>query len=246
MAAIVLAGSVLAWLMGLAVGARLLRIAARTHQTPELAIGLSYVLTAGFGFPPLILASQLRASQPDLGQMLLVFAQFPICAGLFATSLGAWRIFRPAARWPGVLIALIWGSTATFVGRAILAEDYLDFRVESWNAILAGTLGWVWMSVESFLLWSKLRKRARFGLASPEVTNRVLLWGVSSVAAIVSSAMGRIQIEIADLDVKSFVALAHSADLWACAIAMWLAFFPPVAYRRRVAAQRNLAAQGGT
>jgi len=245
MDAIAFAGAVLAWLMGLVVGARLVRIAAYTYQTPELTIGLSYVLTAGFGFPPMILSAEVWRTQRDLAELLQVFASFPICAGLLAISIGVWRIFRPTRRWPLWVVTAIWCGTALCLGLALGAADHEGFRIWFWRAVNFATLGWLWMSVEAFLLFDRLRRRARYGLANAEVANRVLLWGVASVAAVTSSLLGWMMLDLRDPGLLFTLRIGQSAAQWGCVLAMWLAFFPPKAYRRRFAAPAQAAAASG-
>lgn len=236
MDAVAFAGSVLAWLMGLVVGARLLRIAADTHQTPELTIGLSYILTAGFGFAPMIVAAEVWRTQRDLAELLQLFGLFPICAGLLAISIGAWRIFRASQRWPLGIVAAIWLGTVLCMAMAVGAADHDAFRLWFWRAVNFGTLGWLWMGVEALLLFERLRRRARYGLASAEVANRVLLWAIASGAAVTSSLLGFGFQTVPDAEMFFALRLAQSAVQWGCVVAMWLAFFPPQAYRRRFAA----------
>lgn len=245
MDAIAFAGTVVAWLLGLVVGVRLLRIAAYTHQTPELTIGVSYVLTGGFGFPPMLLSGEVWRTQHDLAILLQVFALFPILAGILAISVGAWRIFRPRERWPLILLAGIWITTGICAGFALAAEQQDEFGRWFWYAIGFATAGWVWMSVEAFRLSTLLSRRARYGLASAEVANRVLLWGVASVAAVMSTLFGLLSVGTHDPSLRYALRISQSAVQWACILSMWLAFFPPQAYRRRFAAPLGATAASG-
>jgi hypothetical protein len=78
-----------------------------------------------------------------------------------------------------------------------------------------------------------MRRRARMGLGDPIVANRLLLWGIgaSGIAAVtlvhlVAQLLGRYELP------PSLVGVV-SALLLGTAVAEWLAFFPPRAYRRR-------------
>lgn len=246
MDAIVFAGTAVTWLMGLVVGARLLRIAASTHQTPELTIGVSFLLTAGCGLLPMLLAREVADLPRDLATLLQVFGMFPILAGILAVSLGTWRIFRPRDRWPAVLLVAIWLGTASCATVALAADEHAVFWRWLWNAVATATASWLWMGIEAFLLAGVLSRRARYGLASPEVANRVMLWGVASIAAVTSASLGWIAAGLEPMSFRSAVRITQSSVEWTCVLSMWLAFFPPEAYRRRFTAALRAPAASGT
>jgi hypothetical protein len=80
-----------------------------------------------------------------------------------------------------------------------------------------------------------MQRRARIGLVEPAVVNRVLLWGIGSLAAFAMSGYGLLT-RVALGPVQSDgMRLVSSALGMIAAVAIWLAFFPPAAYRRRVA-----------
>jgi hypothetical protein len=82
------------------VGGRLLWVARRTREAPELAMGLAFVVSGAIGFPLLIAAQAVQqASGPTAATHLLMAlgAGFTF-SGYVGLGVGCWRIFRPAAR----------------------------------------------------------------------------------------------------------------------------------------------------
>ena len=88
-----------------------------------------------------------------------------------------------------------------------------------------------------------LRRRLRLGLVEPEVVARILLWGIGSGCASVLIALyAWLWLQRPGL-VPSFeeVALIAVPGIGA-AVSVWLAFFPPAAWRRRFAVRFHLVA----
>jgi DNA-binding IclR family transcriptional regulator len=100
-----------------------------------------------------------------------------------------------------------------------------------------------WGAYEALRAWARLRRRERVGLADPVVCERVLLWGIASVA---SAIVGGTSTVAGFLGIN-FAATAFGAAVIAplgltAAGAMWLAFLPPAAYLGRVRARALPAA----
>ncbi len=95
-----------------------------------------------------------------------------------------------------------------------------------------------WGAYESLRAWSRLRRKQRLGLADPVVCERVLLWGIASVASAIVGGTST----IAGFLGINFAATAFGAAVIAplgltAAGSMWLAFLPPAGYLRRVRAR---------
>lgn len=221
-----------------AVGGRLLWVARRTREAPELAMGLAFIASGAAGFP-LLTAAQilgLTAGPTATSHLLMVLGTAFTYTGYVGLAVGCWRIFRPAARWPVApiaagslaLLAALAGVTAS-AGAERLATRDLAF----WSGLGVGALTFAWNASESFLLHGQLRRRLALGLADAAVVNRVLLWGVGCVAAFAMTTHGIVVRVLSGPVVPEGHRVVSSLIGLGAAVAIWLAFFPPAAYRRR-------------
>ncbi len=234
-------------LVSAVVGIRLLALARRTRQAPELAMGLAFVLSGAIAFPLLTAAGFLFAMEsPTLARLSASVGTTTLFAGYVALALGAWRIYRPATRWPLVPIA---AGTAVLVAASLVSFLSTDSGpgglrdVSFWTGASLGSLTFGWNAFESFSLHRQLRKRLALGLAEPEVTNRVLMWGVGSCAACLMTLHGLAARLLVGQVLDDGYRLVSSGLGLIAAIAIALAFFPPAAYRRRFTAP---ATRGGS
>ena len=222
------------------VGVRLLRVAARTRQAPELSMGGALVASGAIGFP-LLVSSQVLALQgaPSLATHLVsAFGAVFTFAGYIGLIVGTWRIYRPAARWPlavlTIAMAIILGACATiFAARDTTPGGPREIAL--WVGVAVGVSTFAWSAGESFAHYGRMQRRARIGLVEPAVVNRVLLWGIGSLAAFGMSGHGLLMRLASGPVVSDGQRLVSSALGLVAAIAIWLAFFPPAAYRRRFA-----------
>lgn len=225
-------------LMSAVVGVRLLLLARRTRQAPEAAMGLAFLVSGAIGFPLLTASSVLMAAGGAEGLVHLCRALGTVgtSAGYVGLGVGCWRIYRPGARWPLAPIAL--GTGALLVSSAIVAvsANTTGTGIASlalWSGVCVGALTFGWNAVESFLLHGQLRRRLALGLAEPEVVNRVLLWGIGAGAACAMAVYALVlRVAIGPVAPDGHRLVSSGLGLVA-AISIWLAFFPPAAYRRR-------------
>ena len=152
--------------------------------------------------------------------------------------IGTWRIYRPAAQWPRRVLAIavlviVVACATIFATRDASPGGVREIAIWMGIAVGIGTFGW--SAGESFALYGQLQKRARIGLVEPAVVNRVLLWGIGSLAAFAMSGHGLLMRIVLGPAVSDGMRLVSSALGLIAAVAMWLAFFPPAAYRRRMA-----------
>ena len=227
--------------MGAWVGARLLVLASRTRALPEASLGIALLLIVGVGYALHIFPMALGL---DVAVASTAAAVGIACmvVGWSATWVFTWRVFRPESR-TALVVSLVAIATLLVSGAIqsvrIASEDQLRLASSdpTWTAIRLCALSvYVWCGVESTRYWSMLKKRVRLGLADPVVANRFLLWAV---------VMG---VSFANVVVPALAALVGAPDespamrLWiavtgfVCTVALYLAFFPPRAYRERIAA----------
>jgi hypothetical protein len=216
----------------LVVGLRLLALARRTRELPELAIGTALFVGGGLGYALVVAAFALRAFPAPLVPVALVAGSFGTALGAGALALGVQRIFRPGAVWARVLWRGIAAVLALgFAGRmldptAVPAADWIF-----WSSTLASTAAYTWSALES-LRWRRLvLRRARLELADPALARRFALWGLAAAAAVgihlcgmANRLAGHTGIHPALLAVQSLLGLV-------AAVGLWLAFFPGAARR---------------
>jgi hypothetical protein len=220
------------------VGGRLLWVARRTREAPELAMGLAFVVSGAIGFPLLIAgqaALQANGPNPTSHLFMALGAAFTF-SGYVGLGVGCWRIFRPAARWPLVPITagtLVLLAVCTLVATSSTPAEAPRRELVMWGGVCIGALTFAWNATESFLLYAQLRRRLALGLADPEIVNRVLMWGAGTVAAFGMTLHGLLLRALLGPVVSDGHRLVSSLFGLVAAVAIWLAFFPPAAYRRR-------------
>jgi hypothetical protein len=220
-----------------AVGLRLLARGARGRQTPELALGASYLLFGALGYP---LGAVARASAADgaAGAGSWLAAALAIQnLGIVACYVFNARVFRPGRT----------GTALAAAGALLLAISWIGHGIEPgwpgarshgpWYYLGLATraAAFVWGAAEAFGYRVRLARRARLGLADTVVANRMLLWGASYLLIALGFgvfAWGMVSPGGVNAPV---VVLPLAACGLGAATAMTLAFFPPAFYRRWLA-----------
>lgn len=222
------------------VGFRLLRLASRTRQVPELVMGVAFVASGAVGFPLLTAADLLSGAGADsVARLSANLGTLSLFTGYLGLGIGCWRIYRPAARWPLVPLAvgtlLILAASAVVLASSDLRAGGLR-DIAFWSGVATGSAAFAWNACESFPLYAQLRRRLALGLVEPEVANRVLMWGIGSSAAFAMTVQGLAnRVLVGQVSGDGHRLLSSGFGLIA-AVAIGLAFFPPAAYRRRFAA----------
>ncbi|MEM9173722.1 MAG: hypothetical protein AAGC67_00670, partial [Myxococcota bacterium] len=102
---------------------------------------------------------------------------------------------------------------------------------------VAAGLGQAWTAWEALRQWRAMRRRLRLGLVSAEVCNRFLLFGGLASCMLIAITGLFLAMTLGQGPVRTpwfvgVVALSGAAQ----ALLLWLAFLPPAAYRRWLAA----------
>lgn len=231
-------------LVGGAVGVKLLLLAGRTRQLPELTVGLGLFLVALVGYP-----LSLVSLSPDLAPAT---AKLLFGAGTLATAVGSasiyvftWKVFRPGATWARVvalaaILAIFGFAVLTLVrlGAASGPAEIFRDRLSATRSLVTG-FSYLWTAVESLRWYVLLRRRQAVGLGDPVVANRFLLWGVSGVSATLGTG-----VSTALVFLGASHGGAHPVSLLAVGVAglassvsLYLAFLPPRAWLRFVTGQ---------
>jgi hypothetical protein len=232
-----------------AVAVRLLLLARRTRQEPELLLGAAILCAAVLGYGVLIANLVVRgdrtgAEAPALGVFLSGAGRILHDFGVTLFLVFVVRVFRPEAVWAkalaGAMLALLWGGLAAgAVSGAFRYELDAVGRPAWWCEYAVIWTYALWSMVESYRYCGVMRRRAAIGLADPVVANRFFLWGTSSLFtalatwtasipyAYVGDAEGMVAITPA---VRVATALAGIGSV----SASLFAFLPPAWYTRRI------------
>ena len=214
------------------VGLRLLLLSLRTGLAPERLIGLSLFLAGALGATGLVASGFTEDWRP----LVAGLAMLAIDGGIAALGAFTWRVFRPTALGATIVaccVALLLGSLIT----DRIAGHYLGVRRTEFSMAsdYAGRFTiYAWSAFESLRQWVLARRRVRLGLTEALVANRFLLWGVAELAAL-GIWIHSLSMELRAVQDDTEWYLVVTALGLACALAIWLAFFPPSAYRARFA-----------
>jgi len=156
-------------------------------------------------------------------------------------------VFRPHSRMVrgGIVAAALLMLSGLAIGTA--QGDWLGYRSDRiWIWLETGPqlLAYAWTWLESGLHYARMRRRLAHGLADPLVTNRLLLWALYGAAMLGAGVFYLISIGVASFsgDYPFALDLAMICCTSASCGAIWLAFYPPRAYRRWLASASEGAA----
>jgi hypothetical protein len=232
--------------VALAVGIRLLVLAARTRELPELLMGLGVLGIGPVGFGFLVGASTAAATNPRLEQLLLWIGTLAVASGATAKYVFNWRVYHPTSA--TALFVVIAASVALFgsafysgVTGTLAPQGTIAPPALLRNCLQVGCL--LWGAGESLRYWSKMRLRLRLGLADPIVANRFLMWAIGAFAAGFGTAIATaVQVVTGKASFEvSWVMASSSLHGLVAAVAIGLAFIPPAGYRRWVRARSEAA-----
>jgi hypothetical protein len=214
-------------------GVRLLHLSSRTRQLPELLVGLFFVLLGPAGSLRLI----VEGLQPDNVHEVAAFADLVVIVAMSMVCVFTYLTFRQGVPWARavavigvVTLAVSWGFEVDGLRFSAELEPRLTFVLPR-----AAVLGWsTWESLRCYVM---MRRRLRFGLADPVVTNRFLLyalWTLSlaifptlrAVIRLLGLAQGELRLPL------QLLGLGIGVSMFA---AIFLTFWPPGVYLRWIA-----------
>lgn len=230
-----------------AVAVRLTLAGVRRKAFPELALGLGFLFSGCLGFllmiaPMLVpeMGADARATTAITGHAIANIGFL----GLYAFNTVVFAPGRPlavAASGVGCLVLAV-----AVVGGAVAGAGTLQQLDSPWYwCNFAGHAGaFLWSAVAGLQEHAQARRRLALGLADPVVTNRFLLWGLFGVCATTLLVVGMLGTWLAEVPGQPPLPLALlvSGLGIGAATCMWLAFFPPQAYLRRLRASAPTSA----
>lgn len=230
-------------LVSTAVAIKLLLLARRTRQIPELSISLGVLLIGALGLPIAIVSRSPAFRDTALGTTLFATGLLMICVGHEMTYLFCWNVFRRNSKWARAAVA---SSSGMFLVGWFMLVQLINGGGEP-TAIQAATvpyavliitlqvMGTSWSGAESYRYWGMQKRRLKLGLANPLVVERFLWWSLSNLATaslgltlIACTLLGRnILTDPLSLMIMNVTGTVLS-------ITWGLSFFPPKVYVRWV------------
>jgi hypothetical protein len=231
-------GSAIAGLAYFVLGARLVRLGIRTKSAAERLLGLTFLIWA-LSFALWVIAIALQG-QPALESQLLIESRIANNLGGIGIAYFPLLVFRRGSTWAkwlsaSIAICLIVGTVGSSWGGDL--EGVEPLTNSWWWAEWIGTIApAIWIGVEGLHHYGMTRPRVRLGLCEPIVGHRYLLWGIAG----------------GFWTLLDFVTIGHYVEFWItgswsitwdifigfCEIAalamIWLAFFAPAGYQRRI------------
>ena len=225
-------------LVSLVVGVRLLLLARRTGEQPELLIGTAFLSGGALGYTLTVASMQVREPSPDLSRTLY-YIGMPLISLCAVCLVRFWqKLYHPTDSWASWIVA----ASAIVLGASLLAQwatttvgasaaESPWYRLQL--PVQAGAYAINVIASTRFHL--RLRRRIALGLADPIVANRVLLWALAAAAVCMQYAytIALVWIAAPGEQPEANPALISALGLTAAALIV-LAFFPPPAYRRLV------------
>jgi hypothetical protein len=214
------------------VGLRLLRIAIRTGEVPELAIGTALFAGGGVGHGLIVASFALHAFPAAMTPIAVLIGNAAASAGAIALAFGVWRMFRPFDRWPRIVIGVIVALLAISLLERLRNIGIVPAPPQVfWTITIGGAVSFAWSAIESLRFHAMMRRRMRIGLADAATTRRFLLWGIAASAAVAIHVCAAVNRFLDPGTIALPLLLVQDALGLTAAIGIWFAFFPP---RRRV------------
>jgi hypothetical protein len=224
-------------------GIRLRGVYAKTHGLPERCLSAAFLLWA-LGYvlwdvPALLTQDAWLLARCAFG------GRVAIHLGTIALALFIRAVFRPDSRWAFWFVIAIAVSLLGGAAESARIGDWMGERpfayASYWVELVAEVAPSAWMAVEGMIAYQRAAKRRRLGLCDALSCNRFLLWGLAGAGwaalEIVTFAQ---EFEIAVSGSQSFLFdLLMGACEFVPALLVWLAFFPPAAYRNWIGAARR-------
>ena len=100
-------------IVSLIVGARLLRLARRTRELPEVLFGAAFLFGGMIGYPASVASRILAAGAPTPARVMIVLSLIGLAASSVCLLLTWWRIYHPTRRWAPWVVS-IWTALRTW------------------------------------------------------------------------------------------------------------------------------------
>jgi hypothetical protein len=239
-------GELIAAVIYLIAGVRMVRLSQRSGESPELLLGGNFLCISLSSF--LYVIPSLPAFEslwtPLNFAARLAFLPAPVLLALFTR-----RVFRAAEPWT---TWLVWGCAILLVagvGGSTSGGDLEGFSISNgwfWLEWVGYTFPLAWTGLETARQYRQAQRRVRLGLCEPVVCNRYLLWtlyGSIQVCTCLVILGQYYEYEMTNQFSATWDAI-YAASSIAGLMMLWFVFFPPAFYRRRFAGVTPEATSG--
>jgi hypothetical protein len=230
------------------VGCRLLMLARRTRQQPELLLAGALLLGGTLAGPLEAASAPVRAEIGHaIAGKLLLAGKIAGLGALICHLTFIRRVFRPHQRWAGALVALLCAfAIAALFGYGAHGAFGTEATPKAWFwlDLSARLFGTGWLTVEGAIYYGMMKRRLRLGLAEPIVTNRFLLWtlaGTLSVVILLTSVPPTFLDSATQAKLLTLDLLVFSIAGIAISGLYLLTFLPPARYRRWISETSGVA-----
>ena len=227
--------------VGLVVSMRLLDLARHSRRLPELLAGLGLLGIGPLGFCVMMAGPMLFGGTP-LAPVCRVTGMGLQALGFVASAVFTWRVFRPGSRWArGFTTAICVSLLLTFAACALAPNRGGAMRLHHHLDVFLKIACLVWGALESLRYWRVTQRRVALGLADPLVSASFLAWGISLGAGALGFALiwAALLALVPGEHLSAGIELALSLCGVIAAAGLYLAFLPPRAYARRLAARAS-------
>jgi hypothetical protein len=216
---------------------RLLRLSGRTGERPELLLGICFAFTGQWY---LLYNAPYFLGMEALPLLLEHGVEWVYAVGVVPYLLFIRSAFRPEPAWATAMVIvctllLFAGAAASSLGGSFsISIDDPAYLIE-W---IGYTVPCFWMCCEGFISHAAAKKRVRIRLCDPIVANRYLLFacfGFCQVAACAADLIWAYGNSTEGIVSSIAIGLLGGTEI-ASVAALWLAFFPPLVYRRWIEA----------
>lgn len=224
----------------LVVGVRLYALSRRNRHLPERLIAVAFLLWAlSYLFYDV---AYLYADSDEFAVPHYAFAS--VIALNVANVAFAWFtrvVFRPHARWARGLVVAIGVCMVIGPAGSAWVGDWSQINPSAnpgyWPQTIGGVAPALWMGCEGFLHYANARRRRRIGLCDPITCHNFLLWGLAGAlwSGLEVVFVAQDHIYLREGDWSTALGIANGLLEMIPIALVWLVFYPPAAYRRRIA-----------
>ena len=226
------------------VGTRLIRLARRTGELPELMIGCSFLSGGTLGYPASIASQLLAADSPAVACPVAGLGSMGLSVASACILVAWWRIYQPLESWGRWAVGLwtlfliqvfVLELTRSAAELAPIANPWETLRVVAQGAPYAA------MACSGFRYHARLRRRMRVLLTDPVVVNRILLWNVAATCVTLQYVYYLAYPYLDRFCDAEAAAPAYNGILGLIiALCISCAFYPLPAYLRRIRKQAGM------
>ena len=231
-------------LAALVVGVRLVCLARRTRELPELMIGASFLSGAMLGHPSTVTSELLASGTSALARPLAAAGSIGLAAATVCILVAWWKIYHAASRW-GPWVVSLWTALVAAVVVMELGRSAAELApgANPWEAHRIVVQGGAFLAIawSGFRYHALLRRRLRIGLADPVVVNRIWLWNLAASGVTLQCAyILAIPYLNAIFDAEGVAPAFYGITGLIIAFCITHAFYPPQGYLERIRRRAGL------